>query len=44
MKSSFIANAALAFAALGSVNTFAMTYQNGEANLTIQPVLSASIR
>ena len=42
MKSSFIATAVLAFAALGSVNSFAMTQQNGEAAAAIQPVLSAS--
>ena len=45
MKSTFIATAVLAFAALGSVNASAMTHQNGEAAAAaaFQPVLSAGI-
>lgn len=43
MKSSFIATAVLAFAALGSVNASAMTYQNGEANNAIRTAISASV-
>ena len=43
MKSSFIATATLAFAALGSFSASAMTYENGEANAAIRPVLSASV-
>ena len=43
MKSTFIATAVLAFAALGSVNASAMAQQNGEANAAIRPVLSASV-
>ncbi len=35
MKSTLIATAVLAFAALGSVNTFAATQQNGEAAAAI---------
>jgi hypothetical protein len=42
MKSNFIAASVLAFAALGSVNTFAMSHQNGEANAAIRPEFSAS--
>ena len=43
MKSTFIATAVLAFAALGSVNASAMTYQNGEANNAIRAAVSASV-
>ena len=43
MKSTFIATAVLAFAALGSANTFAMTQQNGEAAAALQQTQSPSV-
>jgi hypothetical protein len=43
MKSSFIATAVLAFAALGSVNAFAATQQNGEAAAAVSFTPSTSL-